>query len=104
VPSKEYVILLPLTFNDGTRVGRDLILETRLELVAHFGGASFYPQVVSGYWVGASQTFEDKLIEVRVVGRGTEADEAFIRSFKEALKVRFDQEEIFIRSYSIELI
>jgi hypothetical protein len=104
VPSREYVILLPLTFNDGTPVGRNLIRQTRIELVSHFGGASFYPQVVSGYWVGASQTYKDKLIEVRVVGRGTEADEAFIRSFKETLKLRFDQEEIFIRSFTIELI
>jgi hypothetical protein len=104
VPSREYVILLPLTFNDGKPVPRILIRQTRLELVAHFGGASFYPQVVSGYWVGASQTYKDKLIEVRVVGRGTEADEVFMRTLKETLKLRFEQEEIFIRSYTIELI
>jgi hypothetical protein len=102
VQQKEYVILLPLRFNDGEPVPDELILQTREELVAHFGGASFDPVPITGYWLHEETLFADELLRVRVSGRDPQADDPFIRRYKEALKERFRQEEIYLTAYTIE--
>ena len=99
---KEYAILLPLKFNNGESVPSELILLTREELVARFGGASFDPGIVDGYWVHAAKVYADELIRVRVSAEGTAEDDEFIRDYKERLKHRFQQEEIYVTAYLIE--
>jgi hypothetical protein len=99
---REYMILLPLTFNDGSTVPPKLILQTRDELVAHFGGATLDPGSVAGIWVSKGRTFTDELIRVRVSGSNLEADDAFIRGYKEILKERFRQEDVYITAYWME--
>ena len=75
---KEYTILLPLRHNSGDPVPPELILQTREELVERFGGASFDPGVVEGYWVHAASVYSDELIRVRVSAQGTADDDRFI--------------------------
>lgn len=99
---KEYAILLPLRFNNGEPVPAELILQTRDELVQRFGGASFDPGFVEGYWVHAARTYSDELIRVRVSAQGTAADDQFILDLKERLKLRFQQEEIYVTASVIE--
>jgi hypothetical protein len=99
---KEYAILLPLKYNSAEPVPYELILQTRDELVQRFGGASFDPGVVEGYWVMAARVYSDELIRVRVSADGTPDDDQFIQEYKERLKLRFDQEEIYVTASVIE--
>ncbi len=99
---KEYVILLPLRFNNGEPVPAERLLKTREDLVAHFGGASFDPGTVAGFWLHEDSLFSDELIRVRVSSHQAELDDAFISRYKETLKERFEQEEIYITAYIIE--
>src|SRR5579862_6939469 len=91
---KENAILLPLKFNNGEPVPTELVLQTRDELVSRFGGASFDPCAVNGYWVTAERLYNDELVRVRVTCDGTAEDDRFIVEYKETLKQRFDQLEI----------
>jgi hypothetical protein len=102
VHQKEYVILLPLTFNDGQPVPPELLLRTRDELVEHFGGASFDPGRVEGFWRQEHLHYSDELVRVRVSGLNSEVDDEFIRTYKETLKRRFEQEDIYILAYPVE--
>ena len=70
--------------------------------MSRFGGASFDPGVVEGYWVHASKTYSDELIRVRVSAPGSEEDDQFIQDYKERLKARFGQEEIYVTACLIE--
>ena len=99
---KEYVILLPLRFNDGNPVPDELVLQTREELVRQFGGASLDPGTVTGYWMHEQSQFTDELIRVRISGTDAEVDDAFIQEYKEILKTRFQRHEIYIAGYVIE--
>lgn len=48
---RRYEILLPLQFNDGTRVSKALLAEAVLELDARFGAVSCETQVIHGRWL-----------------------------------------------------
>ncbi len=93
---------MPLKYNNGEPVPPELVLQTREELVQRFGGASFDPGAVEGYWVLASRVYSDELIRVRVSALGTLEDDQFILDYKERLKLRFDQEEIYVAGCVIE--
>lgn len=93
---------MPLKYNNGEPIPAEFILQTREELVQRFGGASFDPGTVEGYWVLASRTYTDDLIRVRVSAPGTTEDDRFIQDYKERLKLRFDQEDIYIIGCVIE--
>src|SRR5438105_14730971 len=95
-------MLLPLKFNNGEPVPPELILQTREELVQRFGGASFDPGAVEGYWVHAARVYSDELIRVRVSAEGTADDDQFMLDYKERLKLRFQQEEIYVTAVIME--
>ena len=80
----------------------ELVLQTREELVERFGGASFDPGVVEGYWIHGARMYSDELIRVRVSAKGSAGDDRFIEEYKEKLKARFEQEEIYVTATVIE--
>ena len=100
----QYGILLPRNFNDGTPVPLRLLVETKDELVAQFGGATIHREPVTGYWVSEGVEYRDVMLRVTVAARATRANQAFIRQYKEVLKQRFDQREIWIIEYRIRII
>ena len=52
MPSKwrRFEVLLPLQFNDGAEVPPDWLAEAMMEIVDHFGAASYETQKVEGHW------------------------------------------------------
>jgi hypothetical protein len=48
--SRRYEILLPLKFNDGQAVPRELVVETVLDLEQRFGAVSCETQIIHGIW------------------------------------------------------
>ena len=47
---RRYEVLLPVQFNDGRAVPSEWLAEAVLEVVDHFGAASYETQKVEGHW------------------------------------------------------
>ena len=69
-----FEILLPLQFNDGRAVPRDLLAETAFEIQARFGGVTWESQLIEGIWKQGGIEYRDKLNRLFVV-RNDEEDE-----------------------------
>ncbi len=101
---RRYEILLPLTYNDGRKIEAVRFLETNKDLRDEFGGFAFDTTIVYGIWVYQGAAYRDKLARFRVDVKDTRKNRSFFKSYKELLKKRFEQEEIWITAMTIELI
>lgn len=99
-----FEILLPLFYNDGRAIEREKFLETDDEVVQLFGAASTDTVVVRGRWLYQSTLYQDQLIRVRLDVEDTPENWQSVRTFKETLKVRFDQVDIWITAHRIDII
>ncbi|MEW6482660.1 MAG: hypothetical protein AB1397_06675 [bacterium] len=98
-----YEILLPLKYNDGTYVEYEKIQLTKRELIDRFGAITIEPQFF-GWWVYEEKEYEDELLRVVIDTQDTQKTEDFFKSYKEILKERFKQIEIWITAYPIRII
>jgi hypothetical protein len=101
---RRYEILLPLRFNDGTRVPKALLAQTIQELEDRFGAVSCETQIIQGRWRGGGAAYRDELMRAWVDAEQTPDVHAFFASFKERVKARFRQLDIWLSSHSIEVI
>ena len=101
---RRFEILLPLRFNDGTSVPNELIAQTLFELEQKFGAVSSETQTIQGLWRHQGQSFRDDLFRVFVDVSDTPENLEFFRSFKERLKLRFEQIDIWVTTYPIEVV
>ena len=100
---RRYEILLPLKHNDGRPVDEDSLNQTRREIVERFDAVSVYPQTMLGIWVHEEAQFEDITVRMIVDVEDTEENRQFFRDFKDILLRRFEQIEIYIISFPIEI-
>jgi hypothetical protein len=101
---RRYEILLPLKFNDGQPVPDELIGTTLNELRGEFGAISSETQTIHGIWSHLGEEFQDELIRVFVdVEQERDATDFFL-GFKEELKQRFQQLDIWITTYRIDVL
>lgn len=101
---RRFEILLPLRFNDGKAVPKRLITTTIVELRDKFGAVSSESQSIRGHWQYQGDLFKDELVRVFVDTADTAEHKAYFTEFKERLKQRFDQIEIWLVSYPIEVL
>jgi hypothetical protein len=101
---RRFEILLPLRFNDGQPVPDELVGQTLLEIRQQFGAISAESQVIRGHWHHQGEVFRDELMRVFVDVADTEGNRAFFVAYKEQLKTRFQQLDIWMTTYLIELI
>ena len=101
---RRFEILLPLRFNDNQPVPDELIGETLLELRQRFGAISAETQVIRGHWQFQGEVFRDELVRVFLDVADTEENRAFFVVYKEQLKARFRQLDIWMTTYPIEVI
>ncbi len=101
---RRYEILLPLLFNDGTPVPEELLAETFIELRRKFGAASWETQVLRGTWEASGTVYQDNLTRFFVDVADAPEHREFFRSFKERLKARFNQLDVWITSHPIDVI
>ncbi|MCI0379300.1 MAG: hypothetical protein L0215_16950 [Gemmataceae bacterium] len=99
-----FEILLPLFYNDGRSVEAEKFVLTDDELVAQFGATSTDTVVVRGRWLYQSTVFSDQLIRVRLDLDDVPENWQAVRGFKETLKARFDQVDIWITAHRIDII
>ena len=101
---RRYEILLPLRFNDGTPVPETVLAETFAELREEFGAASWETQVLRGSWAEGGVVYQDNLTRFFVDVSDEPSHREFFRGFKERLKVRFAQLDVWITSHPIDVI
>ena len=104
MPIKRYEILLPLKYNDGTFVEKAKFYETIKELIAVFPGITLRPEPMIGAWVHRGQTYVDTSILIQIEVEDTKENRNFFVKYKETLKERFKQIEIWITGLPIDII
>jgi hypothetical protein len=99
-----FEILLPHNYNDGSQIEVEKIAQTRQELNNQFGASTLDSTEISGHWFHQGTLYEDELFRVRVDAPYSRKNRAFFRSYKEVLKERFRQEDIWITIHRIEVL
>ena len=76
---RRFEVLLPLQFNDGRDVPTEWLAEAVLEIVDHFGAASYETQKLEGHWRQGGVLYRDTLVRVVVddarLGQASSVDE-----------------------------
>ena len=101
---RRYEILLPLKHNDGRSVSDDKLNQTREELVNRFDGVSVQPQSIVGIWVHEGMRYEDTSVLLAIDVDDTPENRQFFLDFKSALLQRFEQIEIYIASFPVDIL
>ena len=103
-PFRRFEMLLPRRFNDGAAVPEKLLADTLIELEQQFGAVSSETQTIKGRWRHGEQTYTDEHVKIFLdVPDSPEALE-FFRDFKETLKARFQQIDIWMTTYPLDVI
>ena len=99
-----YEVLLPLKHNDGSGVDPSEINSTFDDVVSRFGVATLEPQHLLGRWRFEGSEYEDELLRLVVDVEDTpEHREWFVR-WKEVLKGRLHQIDIWMVWYPIHTV
>lgn len=101
---RRYELLLPLQFNDGQPVPDLLIADTLLELEHRFGALSSETQIIQGRWRNEGILYRDDLVRVFLDVPDSAENRDFFDQLKERLKTRFQQIDIWITTYLIEVL
>ena len=103
-PHRRYEVLLPLKFNDGSDVPESLLADTLRDLEQQFGPISCESQEILGLWHHQGRTYKDKQVRVFVDVPDLPEDREFFVGFKERLKERFQQIDIWVTTHPLEVI
>jgi hypothetical protein len=95
-------VLLPLQFNDGRDVPSEWVAEAVLEIVDHFGAASYETQKVEGHWRHGGVMYRDNLVRLVVDVRDSSRNRHWMKQFKDRWKTRLQQLQLWMVSYRIE--
>jgi hypothetical protein len=101
---RRFEILLPLRFNDGQAVPDSLIADCLLEVRQQFGAVSSETQTIHGIWSHQGQIYRDELLRIFVDVPDTPESRRFFTDYKDRLKTRLKQIDIWMTTYPIELI
>lgn len=102
--SRRYEILLPLRSNEGQLFAKELHVQTTLELENRFGAVSADTQTTRGNWQHEGQGYRDELVLVYVDVPDTPENREFFLQYKQLLKERFQQIEIRMTSWPIDVL
>lgn len=100
---RRYEVLLPLQFNDGRDIPSEWLVESVLEVVDHFGAASYETERIEGHWSHGGIRYRDNLVKLVVDVPDTAANRQWMAEFKSKWKTRLEQLELWLVSYRIEV-
>jgi hypothetical protein len=100
---RRYEILVPLRFNDGRPVPPDLMAETVIRLREQFGAVSSENQTIQGQ-CSTKAWFIATTWRVFVDVADTPENRQYFRQFKEQVKTDFQQLDIWLTSYPIDVL
>ena len=92
-----------MTYNDGRLIEPEKFDQTAEELSDRFGGVTQDTVRITGTWKYGGTRYRDDLLRMRV-DTNDPAATAFFRAQKEVWKERFQQIDIWITAYEIEII
>jgi hypothetical protein len=101
---RRFEMLLPLTNNDGSPVDPGKLRKTQEELVARFGAVTRLPAAARGVWVHEGRRYEEDFIRLFVDVSDTRANRQYFLRLKATLLERFEQIEIYIASYPVDIL
>lgn len=101
---RRYEMLLPLKYNDGRPIEDEKVYQTREELIGRFDAVSFQPGIIQGTWVHEGVRYEDDLRRVVVDVEDSPETRQFFADYKPILCARFEQLEIYIASYPVDIV
>jgi hypothetical protein len=101
---RRFEVLVPLRFNNGEPVPDEALGLTLHELRQKFGAVSYETQMIRGQWQHAGQVYYDELVRVFVDVPDSPENRAFFASFKERLKSRFKQIDIWVTSHPMDVL
>jgi hypothetical protein len=100
---RRFEVLLPLQFNDGSEVPPEWLAEAVLEVVDHFGAATYETQKVEGHWRHSGVVYRDNLVKVVVDVPDSAKNRKWMTNFKGRWRTRLKQLELWMVSYRIEI-
>ncbi|PIQ21276.1 MAG: hypothetical protein COW65_10010 [Cytophagales bacterium CG18_big_fil_WC_8_21_14_2_50_42_9] len=97
-------IFLPLIEKETKDFARNLYTEIRKELMENFGGITTYTRSpATGLWKEESdKTVKDKIIIYEVMAEDLNRD--WWKQYKQNLEEQFQQDEIIIRTWKIDVL
>jgi len=101
---RRFEVLLPLRFNDGLSVPDEVVADTLIELEIRFGAVSCETQTIRGYWRHEDALYRDDLIRVFVDVADEPEHRQFFLDFKERMKARFQQLDLWMTTSLIEVL
>ncbi len=101
---KRFEILLPLSYNDGRTIEPEKFLDTNSELLDEFEALTTDTVEVQGAWKYASAVFHDRLIRLTIDSPNPAKAYKFFQQYKETLKARLIQIDIWITAHDVEVI
>ncbi len=101
---RRFEVLLPLYFNDGQELPQTAFAQTLAELRERFGDLSIETQATRGLSQYGEQSYKDHLIRVYVDVPDEPQHREFFAAWKEQLKARFEQIDIWLTTYAIEVL
>jgi hypothetical protein len=107
VSKRRYEILLPAKFNDGRSIMvecMECFPETLARVLDQFGALSYNPHSIMGVWTHGGKRYEDELFKLTVDVDDTAEARDFIAHLKAEMLQKFEQLEIYVVSYAIEVI
>jgi hypothetical protein len=100
---RRFEVLLPLQFNDGTDVPAELLAEAVLEIVDHFGAASYETQKVEGHWRHGGIIVRDNLVKIVIDIPDSLSNRRWMKQYKDRWRSGFEQTELWMVSYAVEV-
>src|SRR5260221_11411492 len=100
---RRYEVLLPLQFNDGKAVPREVLAEAVLDITGQFGGASYETQPIEGHWIHNGVHYQDNHTKLVIDMPGTTKNRRWMKDFKARRKQQLEQLELWMISYRIEV-
>ena len=103
-PFRRFELLLPAKFNSGLPVPHAAFADTLLELEQRFGAVSSESQTIAGQWRHEGQVYRDESIRVFLDVPDTDESREFFVVYKEILKKRFQQIDIWMTTFPLEVL
>ena len=99
---RRFEVLLPLQYNDGCEVPKELLAEASREIARRFGADSYETQKVEGQWRRDGFIYRENMA-LFVDVPDNETSRAWMQDFKARWKTRLQQIDLWMVSHSIQI-
>lgn len=100
---RRFEVMLPLQFNNGEPVPRELLARAAREIATQFRAVSFETQVIEGQWQHEGVLYSDNLVRITVDVADKAKNRKWMREFKKRWMEELQQLELWMVSYRIDI-